>query len=109
MAKNRRTRAEWINLIEQQKNSGLSQKEWCEKNGINPKAMSQMVRRIRKGTESTEKKPEWVEVVSIEKDRHVEPQTGSLFIEVCGYRLAAGTSYPAEKLVTVLRGLAGGC
>jgi len=107
MAMNRRTRSEWTDLIEEQKSSGLGQREWCEKHGIKPNTMREMARRIRKDAETAEKRPEWVEVVSVENDNRERAQAGSLLIEVGEYRLAVGSSYPAEMLATVLRGLSG--
>jgi len=42
----KRTRTEWISLIEEMKASGLTQPEWCKTRGINYKTMRSMKDKI---------------------------------------------------------------
>ena len=106
MASKRRTREEWKQLIEQQKASGLSQREWCEKHGIRPGTMRTMIHRLQYETGDIQKPTGWVEVVSVGKEKGEKSQVGSLLIEAGVYRLAVDAKYPAEKLLTLLKVLA---
>lgn len=44
----RRTDAEWIDLIQECRSSGLSDKCWCEENHIHPSNFYYQIRRLRK-------------------------------------------------------------
>ena len=44
----RRTRAEWHSLIDEQKNSGLTQTKFCKDKNINPKYFSIQKSKLRK-------------------------------------------------------------
>lgn len=54
----RRSKAEWLRLIEEHQNSGLSAVEFCRRNGVNPKYFSVRQRQLSKA------KPIFVEVES---------------------------------------------
>jgi hypothetical protein len=48
MEKNRRSRKEWIVLLNEMSKSGLTQVEWCRQNNINYKTMRAMKDKIKK-------------------------------------------------------------
>jgi hypothetical protein len=89
-------RSEWARLEKQMLSSGMTQKAWCEANGINPASMWKSVNRRKKSdnniaaTEETETGIKWVEVSpAISKDNHtntvppgIEVTTGRYTIRV---------------------------
>ncbi|MDR1184135.1 MAG: hypothetical protein LBK67_05000 [Coriobacteriales bacterium] len=48
MGKNRRSRREWIVLLNEMSKSGLTQTQWCQQNNINYKTMRAMKDKIKK-------------------------------------------------------------
>lgn len=48
MAGNKRTSAEWVELIARQRASGQALKTWCAENGINVYTMADRISRLRK-------------------------------------------------------------
>jgi len=53
----RRTNEEWLELVNQQRSSGLTLEGWCGENGVNLHTMADRIGRLRKAGLITEPKP----------------------------------------------------
>jgi len=120
----RRSSAEWKELISSQKASGQGVKQWCDKNGINVSSMYNQLVKHRKletksgneqknaKTKEAEENParvEWKELKTPTTQQDIISQKGSISIEIGGTRLLADDNYPVMNLAKLCKELVDLC
>jgi len=127
MARTKRTKAEWEEILSRQATSGQSVKEWCIKNEINANTMYNEIGKNRKeqtkndikqkaGMKDSEDtkikninaKPvtvEWKEIKVFPEQHREAVQRGSVYVEIGGIHLAADAGYPVTSLATLCKEL----
>lgn len=88
----------WSKRVQSFESSGVSQRAWCERNGVSKSSLSYWRRRMSKST------PALVPIV-VAGERTTAPADSALEIEVGGVVLRVSASVDATWLCAVLRGL----
>ena len=126
MMPTKKRRTEWADLIAQQGSSGQGVKAWCKANGINVNTMYNEIGKSHKlasviGNKQAKKAKRLGNAVNTEKIEKSETvtwkevkafpgcgdygQSGSVYIEIGGIRVAADGGYPAANLAALCKEL----
>ena len=115
MENKKRTTAEWLEVIERQSESGMSQRAWCEANGENYATFTKRLLVLRKkglcggkesnGTEGAQKN--WVEIKPGVKAAAVAAE--GLRVEVGAYRVVIPDAFSEAAFKRVCKALAEIC
>ena len=87
---------EWSEQIRRQQNSGLSVKQWCVENGINPKTYYYRQKKVEENC--IESKPSIVPITMTEKGRNI-------LIEKNGITITLPCETATETLIALVREL----
>ena len=127
----RRTSEDWLELHRQQKSSGFSTKEWCEKNDVSLHSMSNRVCKLRKAglivdkrqprgmssvkkTKATTPELTWVEVPRFDSVKSAEDSSVSkaeissatgISVEVRTFRVNISAGFCEESFLRVCKAL----
>jgi len=131
MSREKRTKAEWTELLSRQATSGQGVKEWCNGNEINVNTMYNKITKNRKEqarseimqksefkepsdtkTKKIEAKPvsvEWKEIKIFPEQQRDAIQKGSVYVEIGSIRMAADAGYPVVNLAALCKELIKPC
>ncbi len=112
----RRSKDEWLEMISEQRASGLSIREWCESNEVNHNTMKDWARRLRKEGSLAKGKPNparrpsgsvpWVEAVPVSRP----PSGGTEYlVGVGGFAVTVPANFEKESLLRLCRALSELC
>ena len=103
--KQKRTAAEWLEIGERQRKSGLSQRVWCERNGVNYQTY---VKRIAEVRAAAAQKPEpvgteWVELSPAAKKPAVVAER--FRIKIGTFRVVVPSAFEEAALKRICKAL----
>jgi hypothetical protein len=128
MAKTR-TNEEWLEIVSEQRASGLTVEAWCSENGVNLHTMADRIVRLRKlglwqeprpaGGRHSERRTftelrkyeqsqavEWVEV---SEEAAPEPETCEIFVEIGKFKIIVPLEFSEAAFSRVCKTLASLC
>ena len=94
----RRTQAQWLSLIQEQKQSGLSATAFCKKCGINPKYFSLRKSRLQSHTLDKAKTGSFVRMSAPHPPQAIQLSFGAV-------NLTLPASYPVDAVAELMRAL----
>ena len=107
----KRTNDEWIELYQIQRSSGLTIKQWCAENDVNPSTMTDRLSRMRKlgiidAHQTKVSKPQdWVEIT-----KEIPTENCCVFnITIGGFTIAVPEGFQEAALIRVCRVLMSLC
>ena len=103
----------WASVLQERNASGQSIKEYCKASGLREHVYYYWQRKIREAACEQLSVPGFAEVMLAEVPARAalpeSNQPGQLQVAVAGLRITADSTYPADKLATLLRELTRPC
>ena len=93
----------WIKRVEEHKSSGLSQKIWCEENGIKPTSLRYWVMKLNKNQSITELNDTSIEFASVSiTEEQIFP---TVVLEIKDIKLSVFNNYDEILLLKLIKTL----
>lgn len=99
-----RSQAQWLELIEQQKQSGLKASEFCRQQALNPQYFSKRKRQLRLHAEPTSQPSSFIKVQPSHK-MSVPSKVGGISLSYQNIQLQLPTNIESHWLAQLIRAL----